>query len=558
MKKFYTLSLCLALLMLVACGENWYGSSSSGGSDIKSLRLDAENAFRKGNYESSYNICKKITEIEPSSSFGYYGMAKAGLWWHGVNPLSMFSLVKQKDGECPFMGEEVKMRNNYLQAMKKVVPALSELDRRDSLTSLWEFHTYAREHRGWDSIFTITIFDLTSGKNVSKDVDLDERLSDFRKTFCGGSSNNDCSDTTSGKRKPFPLSDKEYKNSYFGGILLLTTFSKSFLNFFDTNKDSCLTRSPGDDRIPGIDYPSTNYEWKKWGCIGSNGENSSDYDLSISMICERDVEGNMSVRIDTKQVLDDLEKQLQDYYKGMSTCTKDCEKNVPDEVKGFNDKINDFSDDFSYVEDLLSGMGLGGGDDMDGSLKNEVNKYKAYSAFYKMGTHFDEDGDGCIDEELLDGFDNDGDGFVNENSRLSPIDQSDPYYGISPMNNCMVGNDRYKNSVNWEYNKPVRLYSPPDNRVRICNDPQYENCSPLDSKEGDPDSVTVLNFTQKTYPNGKRYWTSNKADDKLKVAQDKDCSKYNLQDRINLIGGCWPWYSQQQFDDYCKDARSRN
>jgi len=549
MKKLHTLSLCLfALLVLVACGENLFGNSSSGsGSDIKSLRMDAENAFRKGNYEGSYDICKKITEIEPTSSFGYYGMAKAGLWWHGVNPLSMFSIVKPREGECPFMGEDVKVRNNYLQAMKKVIPALSELDRRDSLTVLYELHVYARENKGWDSIFIVTIDD----KQVS--VHLNERLSKFRETFCDNSPNNNCNDTAStGKRKPFPLSDREYKNSYFGGILLLSSFSKWFLNFFDTNKDSCLTRNPGTGREPGVDYPSTNSEWKKWGCVGSDGGSSGDYDLSVSLMCPRDEYGNMSVIIDSKQILEDLEEQLKDYYKDMSNCTKDCENKVPDEIKGFNDKINDFGDDFAEVEDVLNSLGLGGSDDPDidqGSLKDEIDKYKAYSSFYKMGTHFDEDGDGCIDEELLDGLDNDGDGFVNENSRLSPTDPNDPYYGISPMNNCMIGNDRYKNNVNWEYNKPVSFMQP----VKICNSPDCSTFTELPlNEEG---WVTVLNFTQKGYPDGKRYWTTRDANLKLEVAQDKNCTKYDLKYRQDNIGGCWPYYDKNKFDVYC---RSRN
>jgi hypothetical protein len=140
MKKLYIFALYFALLVLAACGENWYGSSSiGGGSDVKSMRIDAENSFRKGDYKGSYKLCSLIVAKEPSSSFGYFGMAKASLWQYGVSPLSVFSLLKPLEGECPFMGEDVNVRNDYLQAMRKIFNSLTELDRRDSLTALGSF-----------------------------------------------------------------------------------------------------------------------------------------------------------------------------------------------------------------------------------------------------------------------------------------------------------------------------------------------------------------------------------------------------------------------------------
>jgi len=537
MKKLYTLSLCLfALLVLVACGENWYGSGSGGGSDVKSLRLDAENAFRDGKYETSFNICKKITEIDPTSSFGYYGMARAGLWQYGINPLNIFGIIKTKEDECPFMSEDIKTRNNYLQAMRKVFNSLTELDRRDSLTALWEFHEHGRKDRNWDSTFII-IIEVNSDK-VNKEVDLDERLSDFRRIFCGGSSGNACSDTTS-KRKPFPLSDREYTSSYFGGILLLSSFSQWFLNLFDTNNDGCITRSPGTDRRPGIDYPSNASEWKKWGCKGSD-----KYDPPVLFKNE----GGKCVP-DNSKILEDLQDDMNDYYKCVDTCRDKCDTKCQDKIDGLgigdiNNKIDEFGDDFGDIENILNSMGIEG---------SEIEQYKANASFYKMGAHRDVDGDGCIDEELIDGLDNDGDGFINENSRISPTEKGDPYRGISPMNNSMYGSNLYKDDSNWEYNQPeyFNLNDPIERErlIPICNDPNYINCHIPEPNEYN--WVTVLNFTQKKYPDGRRYWTSNNATLKLQVAQDKNCKTYKLPERIKLIGGCWPWYSQQQFDYYC-------
>jgi hypothetical protein len=45
--------------------------------------------------------------------------------------------------------------------------------------------------------------------------------------------------------------------------------------------------------------------------------------------------------------------------------------------------------------------------------------------FYQFGDAKDNDGDGCVDEELLDGKDNDGDSFTDEDARISPLDALD-------------------------------------------------------------------------------------------------------------------------------------
>jgi len=543
MKKLHTLLLCSALLVLAACsGDNLFGSSSSGnsdcGKDIKCLRLDAEKTFRDGKYQKSYEICQKIVEIDSTVSFGYFGMAKAGLWLHEINPLGIFSLVKTEEGECPFMGEDVRVQNNYLQAMKKVIPVLSKLDRRDSLTALYEFHKRDSLSRvtngiGLDTTFIITV--TVDGVSTNKSVSLDERLLEFRGVFCGGSPTGACSDTTLGK-KSFPLSDREYKSGYFGGILLLSTFSKAVLNFFDTNNDSCLTRRGGVNGVAGVDYPKDS-EWGKWGCISKD-----DYDLPISLKCPKDENGNMKVTINSDQILEELQKELDDYYDCVSKNPEACAEKIPDGIKDINKTIDNFDGDFKEVENVLGGLGLTTSDDPDiPSLKDEIDKYKAYASFYKVGSYADEDGDGCIDEELLDGQDNDGDGFISENARLSPIDPNNPLYYISPVNTI------------WN-NKPMRLPPP----VRIYNSPDYGSYTELPP---DPTTglVTVIGFTQELYPNGNKYWTTRKMEDKLKVAQDKNCInpefgsslEEHLKYRIENIGGCWPYYDLERFRKHC-------
>jgi len=532
MKKLHTLILCFALLVLAACSDNLFGSSSSGtsncGKDIKCLRIDAENLFRDGNFKKSYERCDEILQIDSTVSFGYFGKAKASLWDRGINPLGLFYLAKPSGvDECPFTRDTTKTtmkeHNNLFQAMKAVYNALSELDRRDTLTALYE-----RYKKG--------------------DVDvLDTTMTKFIETFCGGSGFQNCRDTTD-KREPFPLSDREYKSSYFRSVLLLATFSKGILNLYDTDTNSCLTLN-GSVRKSGIDFPDSNNikEWKDWGC--SRGKSN---DLPVALKCQKDtLTGEMKVIIDSKQVLNDLQGELVLYYDCVEKFggkDRNCVEFIPSGINDINGKIDGFGNDFNDVEGVLNNLGLGGSgnpDDEGSSLKNDLDKYKAYASFYKVGTHIDEDGDGCIDEELLDGLDNDGDGLANENARLASIDTNDlRLYGVNIINNSMRGTDPYKNSENVKYNKPLYGHY---TDFRVCNaqSPNNSACPhPIPDSTG---MATVLAFTQE-----QGYWTTTNMLLKLAVAQDTACGelKYPLEQRKLAIGGCWSNYDECKFVKY--------
>jgi len=541
MKKLYTLALSFALLALVACSDNLFGSSSSSkGDSVESLRIDAENAFRRGDYKKSYEICAKIIAKDSTVSFGYFGMAKASLWMHNINPLSIFSIIKQEDGVCPFMGENAKVQNDYFQAMKKVVDVLSRLDRRDSLTAIYDLYINAKK----------------SGQT------LDPRLYDFGSKFCGNGKT--CKDTINNNEE-FPLSDREYKSSYFGGILLLSVFTKWFLNFLDTNMDDCIAME-GEPDIDNPDPNKTHFEWEKWGC--KKIHNTYDYDLPLSLECPRDADGNMSIVINHEKILEALQAKLEGYYCEDAACANNP---IPPEIESLNKKIDEFQGSFEDVENVLNGMGLGGNGDDDEdpkNLKDEIDRYKAYASFYKIGTHIDEDGDGCIDEELLNGRDSDGDSLINENTRIAPIDLDHPLYGIesgkygiNSINNSMVLNNPYRDAENWQYNKIDtlridtlrRTEDDAPEKIKICNSPDCSIRTYIWPKNDDEDWVTVLRFTQMNYPGtNQMYWTSRDLDLKLRVAQDTACDnlQYNLKYRQEKIGGCWPNYDECKFVKY--------
>ncbi|MDR1830740.1 MAG: hypothetical protein LBQ76_08230 [Candidatus Fibromonas sp.] len=504
MNKLHVAIFCFALALLASCGDNLFGSSSAGscGKDIKCLRLEAENEFRSGNYEKSYNIYKDIAGIDSTASVGYFGMAQAGLWMRGINPFDIFrftDLDKIEDGKIPFRGDSIKVQNRYYQGMTLAYNALSELNRRDSLTNLYELHK--KESLGQAGYISDTLMeDLTSFRN---------EFSPF---------------------KGFPLSDREYKpNAYRGGLLISTTI-KAMLSVFDINNDGCITKSPRNGKL-GDDYPGdplevAKWEGKEWSCdckpnnIYSikNKCRGYDYDQSLAL--------NPDGTIDAEQVLDELNEELEDFYQKQLNSTDTTE--LPPKIGDINDKISDFKDNM----DELVGM-LGEGD-----WQSEISKYNDYASFYKVGTRLDEDGDGCFDEELLNKLDNDGDGLTGEDARLASLDQG-PFWGKMGANHVFM----YNEDSNDPRNLPMIL--PQDAKKYICNEPAPDcpdkRTNLRRNEEGD---ITVIGFTQEP-----GYWTTDSLELKLEVAQDTECGnlKYGLEKRKNLVGGCWLFYDEEQF-----------
>ncbi len=514
MSKLYIAILCFALLALVACSDNLFGSSSESncGNDVKCWRLKAENEFRDGNYEASYKSYGEILKLDSTASIGYFGMAKAGLWMKGINPFDVFRYVDTDDDKIPFISDSIVTQNRYLQGMRIAAIPLSKLKTRDSLTTLYELH------------------------QKNDPANQSDSLSKFREDFCGNSKTGACYDNSKNPREPFPLSDMEYKyNSYYGG-LLISIMAKTLLEFFDTNEDGCITRRGG---IPKVDNPGDEKDtkaWEKWGC-----EKKGDrfgYDLPVKLV--KDSTGNFSV--DLSQTLESIEIDYQ-YYLDHP------DEPLPQEIDDINKKIDDFNGNMNDVIDILN---VSGGESED-SWQEEMNKYKDFAAFYRVSTRIDEDGDGCIDEELLNGQDNDGDGIKGENSRLASLDPDSPIFGKTGINHSMIGtNPEDPASINNSINLPVVLgyvdiSVPPEDRTTpyyICN---TSDCSAQTPLWGDSTGlVTAVGFTQEP-----GYWITDDLELKLKVAQDTACPpQYDLDFRKINVGGCWQYYDNEKFVNY--------
>jgi hypothetical protein len=484
---------CIIALILFATIAALFACSDNSSDDIiKSLRIDAENAFRRGDYKGAYEICSKMVAEDSTISFGYHGMAKAKLGERGINIADILGYVDIGENETggtnykfAFLDSTVKFQNNILQAMKNVSAALAPLDRRDSLTYLYEFHQRSINDKNFDTTFIITVKDtLDDGevKETTKPVTLTERLGDFRKIFCNAT----------GTCQGFPLSDREIKGSYFRNFLLMSQMIRTPLEFSDSNKDGCIAKRG----ITGTDHPDKREEWKNWGC------SSADYAYDFSG----------SVRMENGKLILD-----------MSDITED-------EAEDLNNQIDSFSGDMDEVISIMDALGMNSG---SGDLKGDIEKYKANAVFYKVGTGIDEDGDGCIEEDILDGQDNDGDGLSNSNARAVDSD---------PINNSMSEDPSDNDTISF----PAPVYI--SNRKGETCSIENHNPSSCTALWGDTITkmATVIKFTQKP-----DYWTTNNTALKLLIAQDTICPPtHDLKYRQEHVGGCWPNYDENKFIKY--------
>jgi len=440
-------------------------------------------------------------------------------------------------------------QNRFYQGMRTVLPILRKLEHRDSMTVHYDY--YKRSLGGFDTTFTrtmdsvswlkaveandfdmdnITVIDNGEGQNKTYIIPLSQKLKKFISKY-------NCS-TGKCDEENLPLSDREFSYNTYTIGLLMTTVSETILRSLDTNLDSCIAKrcpagltetdpecrkyNPGDPKDPK-NIPA----WYKWGC---SIRDQYSYDLSINLT----VNENGNFEVDLNQLLEGMDFDA--FYAKQrinDTIT------LPPEIQDFNNKMDEFNESIYDLLSVMGGFKDKNSSDVPLGMETDMGAYKDYSKFYKVGTRIDEDGDGCIDEDILDGQDNDGDGLVNGDARLTSTDPADPYFGDD---GSMMG--FHGMTGNPEDDKPIKIKKNDQAFKPIANNPERTRFADL--KPDEEGYVTVIKFTQRP-----GYWTSDNRDDKLRVAQDTACPpKISLAQRKVLIGGCWSNYTEDKFVRY--------
>lgn len=154
-----------------------------------------------------------------------------------------------------------------------------------------------------------------------------------------------------------------------------------------------------------------------------------------------------------------------------------------------------------------------------------------------VGNHKDDDGDGCVDEEVFDGFDNDGDGEIDEDMRA---------------------NGTTVREVDIRFHSPIQVKN-------VESTDEYQTVDidgdGLMGKDDGKEYLFVISASNDRKAAGNHLfqfavdlsWIGETTEDKIAnkelVRNDTDVNniKYDLEWRKNHVGGCWVNYNEESF-----------
>ena len=175
------------------------------------------------------------------------------------------------------------------------------------------------------------------------------------------------------------------------------------------------------------------------------------------------------------------------------------------------------------------------------------------SVFFDFGNGRDDDGDGCVDEEVLDNYDNDGDGEIDEDVRDN---RSVVLMKKRPQNYndlIAIGQDPTTYDLTKAQVDSLSVLGKYDiididmDGKTTQNDLDEWQFVYRDPNERDEKDNHLLQFAiDLSFPGVD-------LDDKIRnkelIRHDTNVNniKYSLADRIRMVGGCWRNYTGEQF-----------
>lgn len=379
-----TSTLAVLGMALISC--NVYNPSGSGaaGETVDEKMVAGENSFRSQDYGGALSSFSAAIDQDSTNSMAYYGFAKAAMRKYNVNASTLLSEVsKAQTGEgVPFIGAADDVITNYLQATSRARKALGELTLRDTLTR-WYYYTL-------DSTSLTAKKDKLFAKRVAfiKDYWTKAELAGARGYH---------------RKSQFPLSD--LKMGYdkviadFGFIEMIYAIT----HLRDLNADNVIDSN--DNLLNNLHFSA----------IGSGGFKVDSLQNIAKEIANDTVKRNQ------------VNALIQNVGSGLGSASKVLDLLAPTiagNVLGGSD---------------TSGINAGLTEKVTKNMDSVISNLGNAIAFYQFGDGKDNDGDGCIDEEILDGKDNDGDGFIDEDAR---INTTAPYFDQVDNDHNGKGNEK--------------------------------------------------------------------------------------------------------------------
>ena len=163
----------------------------------------------------------------------------------------------------------------------------------------------------------------------------------------------------------------------------------------------------------------------------------------------------------------------------------------------------------------------------------------------------DDDGDGCIDEEIYDGEDNDGDGEIDEDIR----DKTNPivYDTERAAKNALMGQKNIKSLMIVKSAGPNEKYEMVD--IDLNGKFGDKDKDEWDFIYSDYDKRVKENdhrfkFAENLVFNPEYLFYNDYLALKQQVAKDKQGLQFPLEYRKKFIGGCWVNYTEEDFQNW--------
>ena len=195
---------------------------------------------------------------------------------------------------------------------------------------------------------------------------------------------------------------------------------------------------------------------------------------------------------------------------------------------------------------------------IDGNSRIQQTDMSRVDVFLNIGNGIDEDGDGCLDEEIKDGFDNDGDGEIDEDTRSESVI-------ILETDITKLDFNGKKDFIPVRELQIVGLYENGgvdiDMNGKAGEDDPYEwNYAQKDFKARKKNNNHLLQFITpnfySTYFLGLDYESRIALKEKIRHDTDIDHLQFDLGTRKEMIGGCWNNYDEAKFRQWIMKRNS--
>ena len=214
---------------------------------------------------------------------------------------------------------------------------------------------------------------------------------------------------------------------------------------------------------------------------------------------------------------------------------------LPDSTRDFFDE-NDYADVTVGLANTVIQL-----NDRAQTIEDDRN-----DVFFKFGNGIDDDGDGCVDEEVVDNYDNDGDGEIDEDARdyrtVVLVKNPKNYADLIAIGKDPTTYDLTKAQV--DSLNIIEKYQAIDidmDGKTAGNDLDEWHYVFRDPNVRDTEKNHLLIFaTDLNFP-GKDM--DERIRNKELIRHDTDVKniKYSLKKRQEMVGGCWVNYTEEQF-----------